>query len=251
MASNTRAHIELDSHDVIFAEGAAAETFLDVGSRAVFHNCAEFDALYPEAAPADCAAYYWALLDEGAARLPRVRAALLKRAEELGQVSGEPDLHLVVDGEVVRAHSVIDRVHHFAVPADAQNVTIASRSVVPQDAEAASLDTRRLGVPVERILLTASEARLEIGPECPALCDGFHEGEGSHRWTNGLGVLPRKFFACLIGEIAIEVQLSATDLHYPLAAASALPGRPTEAERPVARRERKRMPLRAGRGRES
>src|SRR4029077_4900016 len=39
-------HIELDSHDVIFAEGAAAETFVDVGSRAGFHNCAEFPALY-------------------------------------------------------------------------------------------------------------------------------------------------------------------------------------------------------------
>ena len=42
-------HIELDSHDVILAEGAAAETFLDDGNRGQFHNAAEFDILYPDA----------------------------------------------------------------------------------------------------------------------------------------------------------------------------------------------------------
>ena len=34
-------HIELDSHDVLLAEGAAAESFLDDGSRVRFHNAAE------------------------------------------------------------------------------------------------------------------------------------------------------------------------------------------------------------------
>ncbi len=42
-------HIELDSHDVILAEGAASETFLDDDSRAMFHNAAEYTALYGEA----------------------------------------------------------------------------------------------------------------------------------------------------------------------------------------------------------
>ena len=42
-------HVELDSHDAILAEGAASETFLDDDSRGVFHNAAEFAALYPAA----------------------------------------------------------------------------------------------------------------------------------------------------------------------------------------------------------
>ncbi len=42
-------HIELDSHDVILAEGAPAETFLDDDSRGMFHNAAEYAALYPDA----------------------------------------------------------------------------------------------------------------------------------------------------------------------------------------------------------
>jgi Hint domain len=40
-------HIELDSHDVILAEGAWSETFVDDDSRGMFHNAPEFAALYP------------------------------------------------------------------------------------------------------------------------------------------------------------------------------------------------------------
>ncbi len=39
-------HIELDSHDVIIAEGALSETFLDDDSRGMFHNAHDYDALY-------------------------------------------------------------------------------------------------------------------------------------------------------------------------------------------------------------
>lgn len=35
-------HIELERHDVIFAEGAPAESFVDCDSRSMFHNAAEF-----------------------------------------------------------------------------------------------------------------------------------------------------------------------------------------------------------------
>jgi len=41
-------HIELFSHDVIFAEGAQAESFIDNDSRAMFQNVAEYFARYPE-----------------------------------------------------------------------------------------------------------------------------------------------------------------------------------------------------------
>jgi hypothetical protein len=51
-------HIELDSHDVIVAEGAPSETFLDDNSRAMFHNAHEYSALYPS--PAQGAVCYCA-----------------------------------------------------------------------------------------------------------------------------------------------------------------------------------------------
>ena len=44
-------HVELDNHDVIIAEGALAESFIDDDNRGLFHNAYEFRALYPAAAP--------------------------------------------------------------------------------------------------------------------------------------------------------------------------------------------------------
>jgi hypothetical protein len=41
-------HIELDAHDVIIAEGALSETFIDDDSRGMFHNAHEFRSPYPD-----------------------------------------------------------------------------------------------------------------------------------------------------------------------------------------------------------
>ena len=71
-------HVELDSHDVILAEGAASETFVDDDSRAVFHNAHEFDLRYPGAV---CpSAVYCAERVEDGARLATIRRALDVRA---------------------------------------------------------------------------------------------------------------------------------------------------------------------------
>ncbi len=44
-------HIELDTHDVIVAEGALSESFVDDDSRGMFQNAHEFRALYPNERP--------------------------------------------------------------------------------------------------------------------------------------------------------------------------------------------------------
>ncbi len=41
-------HIELDTHDVIIAEGALSESFIDDDSRGMFHNAHEYDTLYAD-----------------------------------------------------------------------------------------------------------------------------------------------------------------------------------------------------------
>jgi uncharacterized repeat protein (TIGR03803 family) len=57
-------HIELDTHDVIVAEGALSETFIDDDSRAVFHNAHEYDVLYANEFSAP-ARYYAPRRNEG------------------------------------------------------------------------------------------------------------------------------------------------------------------------------------------
>ena len=44
-------HIETENHELILANGAPAETFIDNVSRKEFDNWAEYEALYPNAAP--------------------------------------------------------------------------------------------------------------------------------------------------------------------------------------------------------
>ncbi|MCW2265037.1 putative extracellular nuclease/glycosyltransferase involved in cell wall biosynthesis [Gluconobacter cerinus] len=67
-------HIELESHDVIFANGAESETFVDDSSRGMFHNASEYDALYPAAAQAQ--ARYCAPRVEEGAQLATIRTRL-------------------------------------------------------------------------------------------------------------------------------------------------------------------------------
>ncbi len=75
-------HLELEAHDVILAEGAWAESFVDDDSRGMFHNAAEFRALYPEA-PLHPPARYCAPRVEEGFELEALRRRLAGRARRL------------------------------------------------------------------------------------------------------------------------------------------------------------------------
>ena len=57
-------HVELDTHDVIIAEGAPSESFIDDDSRGMFHNAQEYDTLYADEVRQP-ACYCAPRLDEG------------------------------------------------------------------------------------------------------------------------------------------------------------------------------------------
>jgi hypothetical protein len=75
-------HVELEAHDVIVAEGALAETFIDDDSRCMFHNAAEFRALYPNATVQLPVRYCAPRMEEGYA-LEALRRNLMWRAKRL------------------------------------------------------------------------------------------------------------------------------------------------------------------------
>ena len=90
-------HIELETHDVIIAEGALAESFIDDDSRAMFHNAHDYATLYAQehAAPAH---YCAPRLDEGyevevVRQHLAQRAGLLRSADapQLGALRGYID----------------------------------------------------------------------------------------------------------------------------------------------------------------
>ena len=207
-------HIELAAHDIIYAEGAPAETFVDCDNRGMFQNAGEFAALYPSDTRPTwefCAKR----VEEASAELTAIRAALLSRAEALGyRLTDDPDLHLVVDGETVRPDSAAAGLYRFTIPADSGAVWLASRSTVPAESVTASRDVRRLGVPVERLVFCDADLSIEVRHGDARLCQGFHEDEATHRWTDGLARLSDGLLRAFAGNITIEVRLIDSGLRY-------------------------------------
>ena len=75
-------HLELERHAVIFAEGAAAESFADDDSRDAFHNAHEYRALYPDQPRRRFVEYCAPRVEDGYA-LDVLRRALAARATRL------------------------------------------------------------------------------------------------------------------------------------------------------------------------
>ena len=83
-SSSRNFHVELETHDVIVAEGALSETFIDDDSRGMFHNAHEYRRLYAEEQVAP--AHYCApRVDEGY-ELEAIRQRIALRA---GLATGE------------------------------------------------------------------------------------------------------------------------------------------------------------------
>ena len=214
-------HIELDDHDIVFAEGAPAETFVDCDNRLMFRNGAQYSTLYPnDDRPS------WAFcaprLEWGTDELTRVRAALLQRAEQRGLVlDPDPDLYLEADGEILRSRPGSGALCRFVISAGAKAVWFVSRRAVPAETVADSRDIRPLGVPVERVVLSDANLSIEAWHGHAALCDGFHDDEPTHRWTDGRARLPEAWLRLFSGDITVELHLFPSELRYPLPAPAA------------------------------
>ena len=104
-------HIELETHDVIVAEGALAETYIDDDNRLMFHNAHEYREHNPAVATATIARYCAPRLDEGY-ELETIRRRITLRA----------GLKTKDDTQICSLRGFVDRVTSRVIEGWAQNV---------------------------------------------------------------------------------------------------------------------------------
>jgi hypothetical protein len=202
-AAVTYVHVELDRHDLLLAEGLAAESYLDTGNRGQFDRECGVRPLFSDptaeplpAALAAYAAHGCAPLAQAGEDVQRAHWRLLMRACGLGwRLTDEAELALTAD---TAATPLAPSPHadglEFHLPAGTRTVQLRTRSFVPQHLDIAREDPRRLGAAVA---IWLDDVPLDEG----AFAAGFYPPEDADwRWTDGnarLALAPRAHVAHL------------------------------------------------------
>lgn len=202
-------HIELATHDVLIANGAAAESYRDDGNRWLFRNA---NSGWDQPPKPPCArvltggpivdAIWQRLLDRAG---PRPGLAL----------TGDPDLHLLVDGARLEAATPARNVYVFRLPRAPAMARIISRAAVPQELGLAR-DPRCLGVALRCVVVRQMTRFRSIEAADKLLADGFHafEADNDLRWTDGCATLPAVLFDGFDGAVELVLKLGGT-MRYP------------------------------------
>jgi hypothetical protein len=190
-------HLELARHDIILAEGAAVESYLDTGNRHQMtgDGVAEFAA--GRASVPGCAPWV-----AGGVLLAAAREVVLAQAGVLGHRLTEASGVRVMMGARAMEARLDGRRLTVRVPPKGGTVRLVSRAAVPAQVFAANGDHRRLGVAIASIVL----AGVGIGLDDPRLRQGWHGVEdGGWRWTDGDAELRLGSG----GNLTVEVRFSA------------------------------------------
>ncbi len=198
-------HIELETHDVLLANGAPAESYRDDGNRWLFRNANSGWNLPPQAPRAPVLT--------GGPLVDAVWRRLLERVgpRKLPPLTDDPDLHLLMDGVRLDAAWQTDELHIFRLPAIPLDLRIISRAAVPAELGLAR-DPRPLGVALRRIAVRQGTRFATIQPDDPRLQQGFHafEADSAMSWTDGDAVIPVAAFAGFAGPVEVLLHVAAT-----------------------------------------
>jgi fibronectin-binding autotransporter adhesin len=187
-------HIELETHDVLVANGAAAESYRDDGNRWLFQNA---NTGWDQPPKPPCAPVLM-----GGRVVDAIWRRLLDRSgpRPALPLTGDADLHLMVGGVRVDYSAINGQDYIFDLRNRPGPVSIVSRDAVPAEL-GATRDARSLGVAVRRIAVRGGARVRVIEADDESLTDGFHdyEPEEGIRWTKGAAVLPPCLFDGLNG----------------------------------------------------
>ena len=229
-------HVELETHDILIADGAPAESYLDTGNRRMFENVDAPLILHPDFGndlARRVARSHLPFVDQPAAIEPLWRL-LAARAGHLGmalpdrpETTRDPGLRIEVDGGSIPPVRVADGRAVFVVPPAAGRVRLLSRRMVPADLRPWTADVRDLGVMVRALVWRRGDAVMPVALDDPSLSDGWwapewHGDTTLCRWTNGEASLPVPPLGA--GALLLEVTM-ATGPSYPLPRADNTRGR--------------------------
>ncbi len=210
-------HVELDRHDILFAEGLPAESYLDTGNRTMFDNGDGPIALHPDSQRQREANSCAPLLTDPVAveRIWRMLAARGPEPRHLPTTT-DPALHLVSNGKIFPPVSAQNGRYTFLLPdRRTADLHLVSRAASPSDTAPWMEDRRRLGVMVKRILIRHAARTSAIPLDDPRLTQGWWLPERDQtclwRWTNGKAPVPAPASQC-----SIEITIGAT-VPYPTA----------------------------------
>ena len=195
-------HIELETHDVLLANGASAESYRDDGNRWLFQNANSGWDLPPQE---PCAPVL-----TGGPIVDAIWRRLLERASPGRSVplTQEPDLHLLIDGKRMDAIERRAGMQMFRLPSRPGTARIRSRAAAPQELGLAR-DPRQLGVAVRRIVLADRTRQWMLAAEETTLAEGFHafEPDNGIRWTDGDAEIPKELLAGIDGPCMLMLHL--------------------------------------------
>jgi hypothetical protein len=190
-------HVELDGHDIIFADGMAAESYLDTGNRTMFENGRCLSRLHPDFGEGQAAreAGSCAPFAGDAEQVRPIWQHLAWRAEQRGYAlpafAGTTDANptLLANRREFRPIRVAAGVYSFVLPSGSDELRVMSRAARPCDARPWIEDQRLLGVSVRRIRLHDGAEVTDLALDGPAPGRGWWDVEretfGMSRWTDG------------------------------------------------------------------
>jgi hypothetical protein len=204
-------HLELESHDIVLANGLPTESYVDLGNRIFFAPAAE------EALPHrrdELSSLYCRPFVTEEVLVQAVRARLRARAYDLGwclETTQLADVTVIVDGKTVRPDIVDELALQFVLPAAATDVWLSSEVSVPAGISDSS-DSRTLGLCISRLIVDDGwNTRRNISSNDPRLSRGFHSPEGSDdqpkRWTEARAHLPAALWEGCRGHFFLRVEL--------------------------------------------
>lgn len=217
-------HVELEQFDMLLAEGAAAESYLDVGDyRNSFEN-AETVAAHPDFGPAPehvaLPGYVQKITPE---IIQPIRRVLFERAQELTGVTRTADANLRVEsnGVIVASESQCSKrgVYRFELSAGTQaDIRIKSNCVSVRDTSLNSRrDTRIVGVGLTGAAIIVDGVRhtIDITDERLAGLNPVQDVYGTNmRWTTGEAIIPASLIPASKGSIILELDVLRTHMYW-------------------------------------